>query len=82
MNYCSPNWNNDGNLSTTDIQGVRQYYGSSTFAGNRKGAVVWPNNKIYFFNGTQYTRYDVANDRADSGYPCDCRRTPPCLYSC
>jgi hypothetical protein len=69
MNYCSPNWNNNGNLSATDIKGVRQYYGSPTFVGNRKGAIVWPNNKIFFFNGTQYTRYDVANDRADSGYP-------------
>jgi len=69
MDYCAPNWNNNGNLSSTDIVGVRQYYGSSTFAGNRKAGVVWPNGKIYFFNGAQYTRYDIANDRADSGFP-------------
>ncbi len=69
MNYCAPNWNNHGNLSATDIVGVRQYYGSPTFVSNRKAGVVWPNGKIYFFNGAQYARYDIANDRADSGYP-------------
>ncbi|MEO5997440.1 MAG: hemopexin repeat-containing protein [Chitinophagaceae bacterium] len=26
-------------------------------------------NKLYFFNGTQYSRYDVNDDAADSGYP-------------
>jgi len=69
MDYCAPNWNNNGNLSATDIVGVRQYYGSPTFVTNRKAAVIWPNNKLYMFNGDQYTRYDIANDRADSGYP-------------
>jgi len=33
MNYCAPNWNNNGNLSSTDIVGVRQFYGSPTCAG-------------------------------------------------
>lgn len=28
MNYCNPDWNGNGELSTTDIQGVRQYYGA------------------------------------------------------
>jgi hemopexin/astacin (peptidase family M12A) len=69
MDYCAPNWNNNGDLSATDIVGVRQYYGSPTFAGNRKAGVVWPNGKIYFFNGAKYTRYDISNDRADSGFP-------------
>lgn len=69
MNYCSPSWNNGGNLSAGDIQNMRQYYGSPTYALNRKAAMVWPNGKIYFFNGAQYTRYDVAKDRTDSGYP-------------
>ncbi|MEO8706238.1 MAG: M12 family metallopeptidase, partial [Kofleriaceae bacterium] len=27
MNYCNPAWNNNGFLSTTDVIGVRQYYG-------------------------------------------------------
>lgn len=69
MNYCAPNWNNNGTLSAGDIKGVRQYYGSPVFANNRKAALLWPNGKIYFFNGSQYTRYDVAKDRSDSGYP-------------
>ncbi len=27
MNYCSPEWNNDGNLSSLDIKGVQAFYG-------------------------------------------------------
>jgi hypothetical protein len=27
MNYCNPTWNNGGNLSVNDINGVRQFYG-------------------------------------------------------
>lgn len=71
MNDCAPTWFNGGNLSATDVIGVRQFYGSPTYAPNRKAAVVWPNRKIYFFNGPQYARYDIANDRIDSGYPAD-----------
>jgi hypothetical protein len=71
MNYCNPTWANGGTLSATDIVGVRQYYGSPTFASNRKAAVVWPNNKVYFFNGSQYTRFDMITERTDSGYPAD-----------
>jgi hypothetical protein len=69
MNYCSWKWLNDGELSSTDIIGVRQYYGSAVFGGNRRAAVLWPNNHIYFFNGLQYTRFDINNHRADSGFP-------------
>ncbi len=32
-------------------------------------AVVWPNDKAYFFYGREYGRYDIATDRADPGYP-------------
>lgn len=69
MNSCAPNWYNNGVLSAGDIEGVRQYYGSSTFANNNKAAMVWPNGKIYFFNGPHYTQFDIANNRTDSGYP-------------
>ncbi len=31
--------------------------------------VNWGNGKAYFFKGSQYIRYDVKADRADSGYP-------------
>ena len=27
MNYCNPTWNNGGQLSPTDMQGARQFYG-------------------------------------------------------
>lgn len=30
MNYCNPVWNNGGQLSETDRQGLRQYYGGPT----------------------------------------------------
>jgi hypothetical protein len=69
MNYCNPDWNNDGALSSGDVAAARQYYGSPTFTGNAKDAVNWGNGKIYFFNGGQYTRYDIAADKTDSGYP-------------
>jgi hypothetical protein len=75
MNYCNPTWNNGGNLSATDIVGLRQYYGSSTFAQNRQDAVNWGDGKVYFFNGAEYTRYDhgslfeTGDGKADSGYP-------------
>ena len=69
MNYCNPVWNNNGALSTGDIAGARQFYGSPTFATLRRDAIDLGKGKIYFFNGGQYTRYDRALDRADSGYP-------------
>lgn len=32
-------------------------------------AVNWGNGKIYFFNGLWYSRFDVAKNRVDRGYP-------------
>ncbi len=32
MNYCNPNYNNNGTLSATDIEGVRQFYGTPASA--------------------------------------------------
>ena len=31
--------------------------------------VVWNQQKVYFFKGNQYLRYDIAADRVDPGYP-------------
>lgn len=69
MNYCNPVWNNGGDLSAGDILGARQFYGSPAFASLRRDAIDLGAGKIYFFNGTQYTRYDKALDRVESGYP-------------
>jgi hypothetical protein len=30
---------------------------------------VWNNGKAYFFEGSHYRRFNIANDRFDPGYP-------------
>ncbi len=69
MNYCNPSWNNAGNLSAGDIAGARQFYGSPTYATTKKDAVDWGNGKLYFFNGGSYTRFDIASNKVDNGFP-------------
>jgi hypothetical protein len=32
-------------------------------------AIYWRFDKVYFFSGDQYIRYDMSNFRADAGYP-------------
>ncbi|MDQ5986017.1 MAG: hypothetical protein CSYNP_01735 [Syntrophus sp. SKADARSKE-3] len=39
------------------------------WTGGIDAAVNWGNGKVYFFKGSEYIRYDIAADRADSGYP-------------
>jgi hypothetical protein len=41
MNYCNPQWNNNGQLSPTDIAGVRQFYGAPP------GAMIEPPQGSY-----------------------------------
>jgi hypothetical protein len=36
---------------------------------NIDAAIMWDNGKAYFFGGSEYVRYDIAQDRADGGYP-------------
>ena len=33
--------------------------------------VKWNDKKAYFFKNSQYVRYEIAADEADSGYPED-----------
>ncbi|WNM62346.1 hemopexin repeat-containing protein [Candidatus Nitrospira neomarina] len=48
--------------------------------------VVWNNGKVYFFQGSEYARYDIAQDRADSddgsgnAYPRPIRNIWPGLF--
>ncbi|MCA9456183.1 MAG: hypothetical protein KC587_05940, partial [Nitrospira sp.] len=48
--------------------------------------VVWNNGKVYFFQGKEYARYDIAQDRADSddgngnAYPRPIRNNWPGLF--
>jgi len=38
--------------------------------GEIDAAFYWKaNNKVYFFSGNQYVRYDVSTERVDDGYP-------------
>ena len=69
MNYCNPLINNNGQLSATDVVGLRQFYGSPSFALLKRDVVDIGNGYVYFFNGSEYTRYNRAQDRVDSGFP-------------
>ncbi|MCD4724663.1 MAG: hypothetical protein K8R63_07445 [Bacteroidales bacterium] len=42
----------------------------SSFHSNIDAAVAWPtNDKMYFFKGNKYIRYDASNNKMDPGYP-------------
>ncbi len=42
MNYCNPAWNNGGVLSATDIEGVRQFYGTpAAYQSSADGQVLY-----------------------------------------
>ncbi len=43
--------------------------GSAPTSTALDAAINWGNGKAYLFNGDQYIRYDIASDKADSGYP-------------
>jgi hypothetical protein len=49
MNYCNPQWNNNGLLSATDIAGASKYYGGP----HSIATVSWGSNRLdSFFRGT------------------------------
>ncbi|WP_253868682.1 hemopexin repeat-containing protein [Microbulbifer sp. THAF38] len=44
--------------------------GMASYASKIRAALKWPNRKIYFFlDDGNYLRYDLEDDRLDSGYP-------------
>ncbi|HOF05484.1 MAG TPA: hemopexin repeat-containing protein [Syntrophales bacterium] len=53
------------------------------WTGGVDAAVDWGNGKIFFFKGGQYLRYDVENNRADTGYPrrIDSRNWPGMIWT-
>jgi len=69
MNYCNTDWNNAGRLSAGDIKYARQYYGNPSENVASRDIVDWGNGKLYYFNKSEYTRYDLALDQSESGYP-------------
>src|SRR5207244_6000732 len=42
---------------------------SPLYAPMPKDAVNWGNGKVYFFNGPEYTRYDLLAGKMDDLYP-------------
>lgn len=53
-------------LSASSWPGLEKFSGG---AGKIDAALNWGNGKVFFFKGDEYTRYDVAADKADTGYP-------------
>ncbi len=40
------------------------------FGSDLKAAIAWGDGRVFFFNrGNQYIRYDISDDKIDSGYP-------------
>lgn len=39
------------------------------FDATMDSAMAWDENKVYFFKGDKYVRYDLAADKVDAGYP-------------
>jgi hypothetical protein len=52
MNYCNPNWNNDGLLSNIDTYMVRTYYGNVPMYNSQTQNVFFP---VVLVNGQKYT---------------------------
>jgi hypothetical protein len=54
----------------TDIDALDAKFASTVYPKSYSGSTcIWPNGKAYFFRGSQYLRYDPANDSTDPGYP-------------
>ncbi|WP_341532124.1 hemopexin repeat-containing protein (plasmid) [Nostoc sp. UHCC 0302] len=51
------------------IKANNYWPGLDAFADGVDAVVNWGNGKAYFFKGNQYIRYDIAEDKADAGYP-------------
>lgn len=48
MNYCNPNWDNNGLLSIEDIAGASEYYGGP----HSISAIPWASGQLAFYRGT------------------------------
>lgn len=69
MNYCNIQWTNRGRLSSSDIKSARLLYGDPTQTTTRRAALDWGNGKIYFFNKSEYVRFDFAKRKMDDLFP-------------
>lgn len=83
MSYCFPNWNNDGNLTPTDIAGAVNYYGGprsfSSVSWSNRVAVFYKNAQrnlfVEIFNGANWSYRglgdDIASDPVAVGWGTD-----------
>ncbi len=49
--------------------------------GRIDAALEWGDGKVYLFKGDKYVRYDIKNDKVDSGYPKLIEETWPGLWT-
>lgn len=61
-------WNHTGE-NNLNPKPIKDNWKGVTF-NKIDAAFYWKaNNKVYFFSGTEYIRYDVSTEKADEGYP-------------
>ena len=70
MNYCNPKWNNDGFLSSKDIEGVREWYGEPGFVSAglyRKpdGTFISANDSGAFCSFISQTHFEFLSGKYD-----------------
>lgn len=69
-------WRYDWTLNGVTVDNVDPRYPRAIsgfwpglFVSGIDAAFCWRNGKVYFFSGSQYSRYDALLDRVDAGYP-------------
>ena len=54
-----------------DINNLDAAFTAKLYPGPVSPSGVWPNGKVYLFNGSKYLGFDVASGKTDPGHPAD-----------